>query len=97
MKRSICDAIRARAMVRFSYDGGSRIVEPYCHGVSTTGSEVLRGYQTGGYSSSGNPVGWRLFEVAKLSGFRQTSQTFNRNRSGYNPHDEGMVSVHCHV
>jgi len=97
MRRSVCEAIRARTVVRFSYDGGSRTVEPYCHGVSPTGNEVLRGYQTGGYSSSGNPVGWRLFEIAKIASFRQTSQLFSRNRPGYNPHDRGMVSVHCRV
>jgi hypothetical protein len=55
MNRSICEAIGDRAVVRFSYGGGSRTVEPYCHGMSSTGTEVLRGYQTGGYSSSGKP------------------------------------------
>ena len=97
MNRSICEAIRDRAVVRFSYGGGSRTVEPHCHGISSTGSEVLRGYQTGGYSSSGNPVGWRLFEVAKISGFRQSHQIFSSARPGYNPYDRGIVSVHCRV
>jgi hypothetical protein len=72
-------------------------VEPHCHGISSADSEVLRGYQTGGYSSSGNPVGWRLFEVAKISGFRQSGQIFSSARPGYNPYDRGMVSVHCDV
>jgi hypothetical protein len=97
MNRSICEAIRDRAVVRFSYGGGSRTVEPHCHGMSSTGREVLRGYQTGGYSSSGNPVGWRLFEVAKISGFGPSGHTFLRARPGYNPRDQGIVSVHCHV
>jgi hypothetical protein len=64
-------------------------VEDHCHGITSTDREVLRGYQTGGYSSSGNPVGWRLFEVEKISGFRQSGQTFARARPGYAPHDEG--------
>jgi hypothetical protein len=97
MNQSICEAIRDRAVVQFSYGGGSRTVEPHCHGITSTDREVLRGYQTGGYSSSGNPVGWRLFEVEKISGFRQSGQTFARARPGYAPHDRGMASVHCYV
>jgi hypothetical protein len=53
-----------------------RIVEPHCHGISRTGKEVLRGYQTGGFSSSGRAVGWRLFEVWKTSGLQRTGEIF---------------------
>lgn len=97
MSMGICDAIADRAVVRFSYDGGSRTVEPHCHGVSRAGNEVLRGYQVGGYSESGNPVGWKLFEVAKISGLRQSGEVFTADRPGYNPNDRGMSSIHCHV
>ena len=97
MNRSICEAVRVKAVVRFSYGGVLRSVEPHCHGISSAGSEVLRGYQTGGYSGAGNPVGWRLFEVAKISGFGQSGQMFSSARPAYNPYDRGMVSVHCHV
>ncbi len=93
MNRLICEAIRDRAVVRFSYGGGLRTVEPHCHGISSAGSEVLRGYQPGGYSSSGNHVGWRLFEVARILGFRQSGQIFSSARPGYNPYDRGMASA----
>ncbi len=97
MSMGICGAIANRAVVRFSYDGGSRKVEPHCHGVSRAGKEVLRGYQVGGYSESGNPVGWRLFEVAKISGLRHSGEVFVADRPGYNPNDRDMSSIHCHV
>ena len=97
MNATICDAIRRRAVITFGCDGGSRTVEPHCHGNSTADNEVLRGYQTGGYSESGNPVGWKLFEVGKMSSIRLEGQTFASNRPGYNPSDKGMSSVHCHV
>ena len=84
-------------MVRFYYNGGLRTVEPHCHGTSSAGNEVLRGYQTSGYSESGNPVGWKLFEVAKITGLASTGATFTSNRPDYNLNDRGMVSVHCHV
>src|SRR4051794_17155342 len=97
MTQTICQAIATRAVVEFSYDGGSRTVEPHCHGVSTAGNEVLRGYQTAGYSESGNPIAWKLFDVSKIEGLSVTNRTFDQNRPGYNPDDKAMTTVHCHV
>lgn len=97
MNTAICSAIRSRAVTQFYYDGGLRTVELHCHGTSSAGNEVVRGYQTGGYSSSGEPVGWKLFDVAKISGLRQTGVVFQVNRPGYNPSDSAMQYVHCHV
>lgn len=97
MNTAICVAIRKRAIVQFTYDGGTRTVEPHAHGTSTAGNEVLRGFQTGGASQSGEPVGWKLYTVSKISAFRETGQVFSQNGPGYNPNDEGMSVVHCHV
>ena len=97
MNASICAAIRRREVIELWYDGGARTVEPYCHGISTAGNEVLRGYQTDGYSESGQPVGWKLFEVSRISNLRQTGTTFPTNRPGYNPNDRGMSPIHCRV
>ena len=97
MNANICEAIRSREVIRFYYDGGIRIVEPHCHGISLAGHEVLRGYQSGGYSQSGRPAAWKLFEVAKISSLQRTGDIFATNRSGYNPNDKGMTQVHCHV
>jgi hypothetical protein len=97
MLTSVCDAISNRDVVEFGYDGGIRVVEPHCHGLSTAGHESLRAYQIGGYSKSGRPEGWRLYDVAKIVGLRRTGARFAENRQGYNPNDVQMKSVHCHV
>ena len=97
MNSNICEAISRRAVMTFAYSGGVRMVEPHCHGVSRAGNEVLRGYQTGGYSKSGNPVGWKLYEVSQMSNIIITEENFTHNRPGYNPNDKGMQEVHCHV
>lgn len=97
MNSVICDAIRIRTVVQFTYSGSSRTAEPHCHGFSKAGHEVLRAYQTGGTSRSGVSVGWKLFEVRKMSGIRSTGQRFSTNRAGYDRNDEHMVSVHCCV
>jgi hypothetical protein len=97
MNAAICAAIRNRSVLRFMYGGGVRTVEPHCHGISQAGNEVLRAWQTGGYSESGDPVGWKLFEVSRITGFSQTGTAFSSNRPGYNPGDRQMKSVHCNV
>lgn len=97
MNATICQAIAVRKVVEFYYDGGIRRVEPHCHGVSSAGNEVLRGYQVGGYSESGQPVGWKLYSMAKIGTVTATESVFLSNRSGYNPNDSGMSYIHCRV
>lgn len=93
---TITEAIRTRHIISFYYDGGTRMVEPYCYGTSTAGHKVLRGYQTSGYTSSGKR-GWKLFEVSKMSNLQVTDETFASNRRGYKPNDSAMSSVIAHV
>ena len=97
MNRTICEAINSRQVIRFNYKGGLRTVEPFCHGISTAGNEVLRGYQTSGYSESGDPVGWKLFRVSEISNLTITDELFSGTRPGYNPNDSAMATIHCHV
>lgn len=97
MNKMICDAISKREIIQFFYDGGLRIVEPHCHGISTAGNEVLRGYQSEGFSESGKPVEWKLFDVSKISSLSNTGKIFTQNRPYYNPQDKGMKIIHCHV
>lgn len=97
MNQTICRAISERRVVQFEYDGGTRVVEPHCHGVSKTGKEVLRGYQVAGYSDSGNPIGWKLFSVQRMSGVTILDTEFPEDRPDYNPHDSAMTQVHCCV
>jgi hypothetical protein len=82
---TVCAAIQDRAVVEFRYDGGTRIVEPHCHGRNRNGTELSRAYQIGGYSRSGKPIGWRLYNVARIVGLRRTGDSFAYARPGYTP------------
>ncbi len=95
MNQEICDAIAALEVIEFTYRGLLRVVEPFCHGISRAGNEVLRAYQIGGESESGQPFGWKLYEVSHMSGITATGATFRPTRAGYNPNDSQMTSVHC--
>lgn len=96
MRIELCTAIAERRLIAFSYDGGHRLVEPYCHGISIVGNEVLRGFQVSGYSASGQ-LGWKLFEVSKIISLTVLSTGFAPPRPDYNPSDGAMTMVHCCV
>ena len=98
MNLLLCSAIRSRRLVTFSYDGGRRTVEPYCHGASEVGHELLRGYQTAGYSRSGVSQGWKMFRLEELSGLAMTSEVFADTRPEYDPmREEKMATVFCRI
>jgi predicted DNA-binding transcriptional regulator YafY len=94
---AICKAIKNKAVIQFNYEGKLRIVEPQCHGISTTGKEVMRGFQTGGDSRSRRSIAEKLFEVARISELKETGDTFSQPGLHYNPNDQAMIYVHCHL
>ena len=95
MNAIVCKAIQEKKVISFYYDGGVRLAEPHCHGVSKDGNDLLRAFQVGGHSESGNPVGWKLLRLDELSGLQITSQTFSGPRPLYNPADKAMARVYC--
>jgi predicted DNA-binding transcriptional regulator YafY len=72
----ICDAISSKKTIQFSYEEGTRIVEPYCYGLTKNGEEVLRAFQIKGYSKSRNPQGWKLFKVSKIKNLMLNEDNF---------------------
>lgn len=97
MNSRICQAIAGREVIRFFYDGGLRTVEPHAHGVSRKDNECMRGYQVGGHSESGQPVGWKMFTVGEMGPVTPTGATFAGPRPGYKRDDEHMISIHCQL
>ena len=96
MNPVICSAISSKQVVRIFYKGGLRTLEPFCYGANAAGIEMLRAYQTGGYSGSGAPAGWKLFRVSEISDLTVTDEHFDL-RPGYNPRDKAMATIFCCV
>ncbi len=92
-KDALNKAIQTRAVLRFTYNGKARVVEPQAYGLSTAGNEVLRGFQREGSSQSGQAVRLKLFEVAKILNLQITEQHFDKARPEHNPDDSAMVVV----
>ena len=96
-KTIICDAIRQRLLLEFRYRGLPRVVEPYAHGISTRGVEVLRAIQVGGQSNSGGFGYGKLWTVADITALRITPESFPADDPNYDPNDSGMQSIHCRI
>jgi hypothetical protein len=97
MREILCDAIQNHALLRLVYGGGERIVEPHSYGITRAGNEVLRAYQVSGYSSSGQHIGWKLFDVMGITDVQETGEGFASGRSDFNPQDPAMQTIHCRI
>jgi len=95
VNQTICRAIRERKVISFFYGGGNRLVEPHYYSESRDRNELLRAYQIGGHSESGQPQGWKLFRINELSSLSITEKTFPGPRPQYNPNDKAMATVYC--
>ncbi|WP_132834341.1 MULTISPECIES: hypothetical protein [unclassified Pseudomonas] len=92
MKQTIIDAISNFQVLTFIYSGIPRVVEPHAFGISRTGKEILRCFQThGGHVTSGHK--WVLCEMRKISDLKVSGTRFQTPRSGYRRGDPDMISI----
>ena len=93
----ICDAIRARRLLRFVYDGYERVVEPHLYGVNSAGHEAIRAYLVRGWSASETSPGWRMYLIDRMHDVAALAESFDGPRGEYNPDDSQMVRVYCRI
>jgi len=113
-RNTIGDAISGHDVCFIYYAGdetinrGYRTIEPYVLGVSTAGNLVLRAWQQGGATDTGNAPkrpndeipGWRLFRVDGITSMAKTLRKFETDqpyltshRPNYNPQDKQMTQI----
>jgi predicted DNA-binding transcriptional regulator YafY len=96
MHPEIYTAIHERRRLRFTYDSGTRVVEPYAYGVGDGGRELLRAYQISGFSRS-RERGWKLFHVDEMTDITLLEGTFEGPRLGYMRNDPSMTKIYCEL
>jgi hypothetical protein len=89
----IAAAIRERQRLSFIYDGHPRFVEPHTFGIDKYDRQMLCGYQTAGASTSGKPVGWKFFLIAKISALQTTEELFAAPRPEYQHNDGAFQRI----
>lgn len=91
------EAIENKEEVSFTYDGFSRVAEPFLLGDTLARHCAIRAYQTAGGSNSGTVPGWHIFLLDKILWLSKTGEHFDGEREGYNPSDKGMSRIYAHV
>ena len=85
-------AVLDHRTVTLVYEGLLRVVEPHLVGIHEAGETMLAGFQTGGFSHSGDLPGWRTFITAKVESVDLREETFTP-RSDCDRMAEGMVEI----
>ena len=71
------DGIRRQRVLRLTYRGHSRLVEPHAIGITTGGHRALLAWQAEGGSKSDPPTGWRTFITSEIKAPIVTVQGFS--------------------
>jgi hypothetical protein len=99
MNEAICDAIRRRSLIRLTYRGAQRVVEPYLHGTRHSDIEILVCFQRSGESTSGTTTGWKALHVNEIEALDVTDIPFLGTEPGFNPDGSSynVAALHCMV
>lgn len=91
------EAVQRGQLIRFTYDGLDRVVVPTAHGLhASTRNEMIRGYQTAGWSHSPEaPTPWRLFNVEKIVSPEYTGEIFEIAPEGYKAGDSHLSPIYA--
>lgn len=86
-------SIREKQVLRFTYNGHVRVVEPHAYGVAATGETVLHAFQVEGGSVSKPPPGWRTFNVSLIESPVVTERRFLKARPDFVGAESGLQVV----
>ncbi len=87
----ICEAIRAKKIISFVYNGKIRTVEPHLYGYDADGDLSLYAWQL----QTGSGEGWRQFHASNISDMSITERNFLQPRIDWKPHKIGVSRVLC--
>ena len=91
---NLSDAVDARSVISFDYDGLPRVVQPATYGVTSTGKNSLRGCLIDG-ASKRNPIPcWELYTEDKIVNLQASGATFvDFLLPGYTRNDSVFVQI----
>jgi hypothetical protein len=94
----LSEAIKNRNFVAFHYDGHPRVVVPAAFGIhTTTGNEVLRGYQVEGTGNSRSVPFWDLFLTGKMTNVEILDGQFIEDPPYYSRNDKHIDPIHAQL
>ena len=97
IRETICSAVRTHHVIEFTYDGQTRLVEPYVVWPSKEDEWQLGGWLVGGHSETGIGPAWRCYNIASIVNLKVLEQTFSGDRPGYNRDADRYSEACCKV
>jgi len=98
MTDDICCAIARHRLLELVYNGQPRLIEPYSHGFSSDGQEMLVGFQRAGGSESGQVEGWKAMAVDRIERLVVVDVSFIPSRGDYRAGRSKNIDVlHCEI
>jgi hypothetical protein len=98
MREFLCNAISSKSIVKVWYKGGYRYLEPHACGIGSKGHDLVRSYQVGGHSNSGEEMGWKLMVVDRVSEPESGFGFFDGPRPDYKMNDSAMpLGIYCQL
>lgn len=76
-EETVRSGIRRQRVLRLTYLGHTRLVEPHAIGVTTAGHRALLAWQIQGDSKSEPPTGWRTFLIDEIKAPAVTVRDFS--------------------
>jgi predicted DNA-binding transcriptional regulator YafY len=86
-------AILEHRPVTFAYHGLQRTVEPYLLAIHEAGEPLLLGYQTSGFSHSGEVPGWRSFIITEIHQVELADSHFECRNVDYETMSQPMLEI----
>ena len=92
-----CEAVAKARCLELTYDGHDRVVEVHVAGHTREGELLMRVWQVRGGSVSGEPVGWKMFDLNRVSAVRLSRERSQAPHAGYEPDDPVIKRTVCRV
>jgi hypothetical protein len=94
MGMDLTTAVTERRVLRFTYDGLDRVVQPATYGQTATGKWTLRACQVDGASNRNSVPCWELYTEGKMVDVASTDATFaDFALPGYTRGDSAFVVI----
>jgi hypothetical protein len=104
MNHVICNAIASRRLLRLSYSGWNRVVEPHTYGLGRGRHEVVRAWQVEDCVSFDrrlgwnlDPAGWKLLRVDEIRLLELLPDPIPEPRPGYRRGDKDIWLMYCQL
>lgn len=92
-----CEALKAKRRIEINYSGRDRVVEVHAAGYTRDEKPIMRVWQVGGGSASGDFSGWKLLRLDEITSSTMLGDKSDAPRPGYRKGDPAIKNILCEI